>query len=53
MLWLKLTPTYFGKKGNNVWRKKHSSDTLERTEENNCLDCLQPNNGCAENYTCE
>jgi len=46
MLWLKLTPTYFGKKDNNVRRKKYPSATSERTEENNCLDRLQHNNEC-------
>jgi len=33
VLWLKLTPTYLYEKDNDVWWKKYSSVTSERTEE--------------------
>jgi len=46
MLWLKLTPTYLEKRRQSRMAKKYSSITSERTEENNCLDCLQHNNEC-------
>jgi len=33
--------------------KKYSSVISERTEENNCPDCLQPKTNVAENFMCE
>jgi len=53
LLWLKLTPTYLSERDNDVWRKKYSSVTSERTEENNCPDRLQYKKNVAENSTHE
>jgi len=52
VLWLKLTPTYFYEKDNDLWWKKYPSFTSERTEENNCLDCLYHNNECYKKTLC-
>jgi len=48
VLWLKLTPTYLYKKDNDVWRKKYSSVTSEKTEETTARVACKANMNVAE-----
>jgi len=52
MLWLKLTPTIPSRQRQLCTAKKYSSDNSERTEENNCRDCLQHSNEMLQKTLC-
>jgi len=52
MLWLKLTPTLSSRQRQSCTAKKYSSDNVERTEENNCLDCVQRSNEMLQKDLC-